>query len=252
MRSSRMIVIASPHRRQFAAARGIARQVRPVVHVRRVRANPGDLEQPHHHGDINSRDGVIQMGRPIGRDEAECVFCRAMGCGPVYRDGEAPDAAEIAARVDTYWRPYHAALAQLLAETRARFGFCLLIDCHSMPAHPAQIANPPDFVLGDAHGTACAPRATRLVEEVLLGLGYRVRRNDPYAGGYVTRHYGRPRDAVHALQIEINRSLYMDEKTLEPHSGFVRLTVELAEFIEGLTRLPLEVVCPSPGRFAAE
>ncbi|MBW6398802.1 N-formylglutamate amidohydrolase [Roseomonas sp. HJA6] len=138
-------------------------------------------------------------------------------------------------RIRQCWEPYHAALAQLLAETRARFGFCLLIDCHSMPAHPAQLANPPDFVLGDAHGTACAPRATRLVEEVLLGLGYRVRRNDPYAGGYVTRHYGRPRDAVHALQIEIARSLYMDETRIERNAGLVPLARDLTALIGHLT-----------------
>lgn len=123
--------------------------------------------------------------------------------------------AEAEDRIRRHWQPYHAALAALIAETRAEFGCCLLIDCHSMPTHPAQAANPPDFVLGDAHGTACAPRATRLVEEVLQSMGYRVRRNDPYAGGYVTRHYGRPREGVHALQIEVARPLYMDEARIE-------------------------------------
>ncbi|MBX6742560.1 MAG: N-formylglutamate amidohydrolase [Acetobacteraceae bacterium] len=123
--------------------------------------------------------------------------------------------AEAEDRIRRFWQPYHAALAALIAETRDEFGVCLLIDCHSMPTHPAQAGNPPDFVLGDAHGTACAPRATRLVEEALIGMGYRVRRNDPYAGGYVTRHYGRPREGVHALQIEIARPLYMDEARIE-------------------------------------
>lgn len=123
--------------------------------------------------------------------------------------------AEAEDRIRRFWQPYHAALAALIAETRDEFGACLLIDCHSMPTHPAQAGNPPDFVLGDAHGTACAPRATRLVEEALTGMGYRVRRNDPYAGGYVTRHYGRPREGVHALQIEIARPLYMDEARIE-------------------------------------
>lgn len=142
--------------------------------------------------------------------------------------------AEAEARVRACWEPYHAALAELIAETKARFGVCLLIDCHSMPAHPAQSANPPDFVLGDAHGTACAPRATRLVEEVLLGLGYRVRRNDPYAGGYVTRHYGRPREATHALQVEIARSLYMDEIRIERGPGLARLAGDLSTLMERL------------------
>lgn len=142
--------------------------------------------------------------------------------------------AEAEARIRACWEPYHAALAELIAETKARFGVCLLIDCHSMPAHPAQSANPPDFVLGDAHGTACGPRATRLVEEVLVAMGYRVRRNDPYAGGYVTRHYGRPREATHALQIEIARGLYMDEVRIERAPGLAPLARDLSTLMERL------------------
>lgn len=142
--------------------------------------------------------------------------------------------AEAEARIRACWEPYHAALAELIAETRARFGVCLLIDCHSMPAHPAQAANPPDIVLGDAHGTACAPRAIRLAEEMLLARGYRVRRNDPYAGGYVTRHYGRPRDGVHALQIEVARGIYMDEARIERGPGFARFAAEMGALVEEL------------------
>lgn len=138
-------------------------------------------------------------------------------------------------RIRRYWQPYHAALAALIAETRDEFGYCLLIDCHSMPTHPAQIGNPPDFVLGDAHGTACAPRATRLAEELLSGLGYRVRRNDPYAGGYVTRHYGRPREGVHALQVEIARPLYMNEARIERLPRMPALQADLTRMIAGLT-----------------
>ncbi|GGC45107.1 N-formylglutamate amidohydrolase [Siccirubricoccus deserti] len=139
--------------------------------------------------------------------------------------------AEAEDRIRRFWQPYHAALAALIAETRAEFGYCLLIDCHSMPTHPAQAASPPDFVLGDAHGTACAPRATRMVEESLLQLGYRVRRNDPYAGGYVTRHYGRPREGVHALQVEIARPLYMNEQRIERLPRMQALVDDLARLI---------------------
>jgi len=143
--------------------------------------------------------------------------------------------AEAEARIHRCWQPYHDTLASLIAETRARFGCCLLVDCHSMPAHPAQASNPPDFVLGDAHGTACAPRATRFVEDALTSIGYRIRRNDPYAGGYVTRHYGRPREGVHALQIEIARLLYMDETRIERRPGFAALQRDLTRLIERLT-----------------
>ncbi len=162
------------------------------------------------------------------------TIARVVATGePVYRRKLA--FAEAEARIQRCWQPYHDALAALIAETRARFGCCLLIDCHSMPAHPAQAANPPDFVLGDAHGTACAPRISRFVEETLAGLGYRVRRNDPYAGGYITRHYGRPREGVHALQLEVARALYMDETRIERRPGFAALQGDLSRLIERLT-----------------
>lgn len=143
----------------------------------------------------------------------------------IYRDKLPFREAEF--RIEACWKPYHDALATLIAETRQRFGTCLLIDCHSMPAHNGR-GTAPDFVLGDAHGTACTPRVTRLVEQALAGLGYDVRRNDPYAGGYVTRHYGRPREGVHALQIELARSLYMDEARFLPTPGFSVLRRNLA------------------------
>ena len=150
--------------------------------------------------------------------------------------------AEAQARVRECWQPYHDALAGLLAATRAQFGSCLLLDCHSMPAGPGRF-NGPDFVLGDAHGTACTPHVTALVERVLGGLGYDVRRNDPYAGGYITRHYGRPREGVHALQIEVARRLYMDEGTLLRAEGFeplrTRLDTLLGELAEACASLPL-------------
>ncbi|MBE9603693.1 N-formylglutamate amidohydrolase [Acetobacteraceae bacterium H6797] len=138
--------------------------------------------------------------------------------------------AEAETRVRDCWQPYHAALAQLIAETRAQFGRCLLIDCHSMPSYPGG-GLMADVVLGDAHGTACSPKATRLVETFLTGQGYRVRRNDPYAGGYVTRHYGRPREQVHALQIELARGLYMNEARIERASGFTHLQTNLTALI---------------------
>ncbi len=134
--------------------------------------------------------------------------------------------AEAQERVRTCWQPYHDALDGLIQSTRDRFGRCLLLDCHSMPAGAGRLAGP-DFVLGDVHGTACAPRLTGLVEQFLTAHGYDVRRNDPYAGGYVTRHYGRPREGVHALQIEIARRLYMDEAALRKASGFDGLQTKL-------------------------
>jgi N-formylglutamate deformylase len=146
--------------------------------------------------------------------------------------------AEAERRVRACWEPFHDALFALITETRRRFGACLLIDCHSMPAHGNTGRNglpAADFVLGDAHGTACSPRATGLVEQVLGDLGYTVRRNDPYAGGYITRHYGRPRENVHALQIEIARGLYMDEARIERLPRFNALQRDLTTLIAAIT-----------------
>jgi N-formylglutamate deformylase len=159
----------------------------------------------------------------------------AAGGEPVYRCRLSFADAE--ARVRGYWQPYHAALAALIAETRATFGACLLLDCHSMPAHPAAGASPPDIVLGDAHGAAALPRTTRAAERILADLGYRVRRNDPYAGGYVTRHYGRPREGVQALQIEIARRLYLDEARVVKTAGFPQVRADMAQLVERLGAL---------------
>ena len=137
--------------------------------------------------------------------------------------------ADAEERVRLCWQPYHDALAGLIARTQARFGCCLLLDCHSMPAGTGRLTGP-DFVLGDAHGTACTARVTALVES-LLQPRYQVRRNDPYAGGYVTRHYGRPREGVHALQIEVARRLYMDEATLNKAAGFAVLQEQMGQLI---------------------
>jgi N-formylglutamate amidohydrolase len=142
-------------------------------------------------------------------------------------------------RVRDFWQPYHDTLAAMIGGARAMFGTCLLIDCHSMPSNvqPARTGvRTPDFVLGDAHGTACTPRVTRFVERVLCELGYVVRRNDPYAGGFITRHYGRPRENVHALQIEISRGLYVDETRIVRLDRFDAVRQDMTTLIAALTR----------------
>ena len=133
--------------------------------------------------------------------------------------------AEAEDRVRSVHAPYHAALTSLIAETKARCGHALLVDWHSMPAAAAwgRAGEGCDFVLGDRFGAACAPAVTGFVERELTRLGYRVARNAPYAGGYTTEHYGRPGRKVHALQIEINRALYFDERELALTDGFPAL-----------------------------
>jgi N-formylglutamate deformylase len=145
--------------------------------------------------------------------------------------------AEAERRVESCWKPFHETISDLVRGTSAVFGECVLIDCHSMPSYVPvggrgdRLA---DIVLGDAHGTSCAPRIIRFVERRLIDLGYRVRRNDPYAGGYITRHYGRPRENLHALQIEIARDLYMDEARFERLAGFDAVRADISTLIEAL------------------
>lgn len=131
--------------------------------------------------------------------------------------------AEARKRIESAHRPYHRALEGLLAEALAAHGVAILVDWHSMPAAAAKAGGrdrPCDIVLGDRFGAACAGLLPTRVERELEAFGYRVARNTPYAGGYTTEHYGRPARRTHALQIEINRALYLDEATLAPTDGF--------------------------------
>ncbi|MBV8702327.1 MAG: N-formylglutamate amidohydrolase [Acetobacteraceae bacterium] len=137
--------------------------------------------------------------------------------------------AEAERRVRECWQPFHDTLTALVEGTRASFGACLVVDCHSMPANGGGRGG--DIVLGDAHGTSCGPGVMRAVEQALTGLGYSVRRNDPYAGGFITRHYGRPREGVHALQIEIARTLYMDEARIERLRRFDSVQADMTALI---------------------
>lgn len=150
--------------------------------------------------------------------------------------------AEALRRIRTYYWPYHTTLRQLLDDTKARFGGAILIDCHSMPSIGGPMDRDAghrrvDFVLGDCHGQACNPEIPRLVHEVLGEQGYHVTRNTPYSGGFVTRHYGRPETGVHALQIEVNRALYMDERQVRRASGLGPLARDLRAVIESVGAL---------------
>jgi len=149
--------------------------------------------------------------------------------------------SEAAQRVTRFYHPYHGALRRLIDATTARFGRCVLLDCHSMPsggvAERERDGRRVDMVLGDCFGSACAPAVTDAAERLLRAKGYTVSRNTPYAGGFTTRHYGRPRLGVHALQIELNRDLYMDEATLTRLPFLPVLAEHVAELMLLLGRL---------------
>jgi N-formylglutamate amidohydrolase len=141
-------------------------------------------------------------------------------------------------RIAAVHRPYHALLANLVAETKTQFGCAVLVDCHSMPSN-SRGAHAPDIVLGDRFGASCHPSVTALVEATLRRLGYRVARNTPFAGGHTTQTYGRPSARTHALQIEINRALYVDERTLERTNGYVRVRADMTRLAEALSAAAL-------------
>jgi N-formylglutamate amidohydrolase len=133
---------------------------------------------------------------------------------PVYREGLAPNEGEIASRVETYWKPYHARLQADIDAITARFGYCILIDGHSIPSEVPRFFNGrlPDLNLGTDRGRSAAPALIDAAWKALDGqTAFSRVRDGRFTGGYITRHYGDPAGNVHALQIEIVQSAYMDE-----------------------------------------
>jgi N-formylglutamate amidohydrolase len=157
---------------------------------------------------------------------------------------------EAEGRIRRFWHPYHQALAALVEETRSAFGQAVLIDCHSMPheaieAHTRPGQPRPEVVLGDRYGATAGREVMDRVEAAFSAAGLRVGRNSPFAGAYVAQAYGRPSRGVHVVQVEIDRSLYMDEVRVEPLAGF-------EGFRELISGVVAELVQPPGVALAAE
>ena len=155
--------------------------------------------------------------------------------------------AEAERRIDTLYRPYHRALEGLIEVTLRDFGAAFLLDCHSMPS----VGGPtdrdrgtprPDIVLGDRFGASCEPKVVETAERILRDLDFTVRRNEPYAGAFTTAHYGRPSERIHALQIEINRRLYMNEATVARSRDLPGLKKKMNHFIAAMAEESLALV----------
>jgi len=154
--------------------------------------------------------------------------------------------AEALGRIERVYRPFHEALKHLVSSTHARFGHAVLVDCHSMPAS-IRIGDSgvrPDFIVGDRFGVSAASGLSQCAIALLTSMGYTVGHNKPYAGGFITEHYGRPARGLHALQIEVNRGLYMNERTLEKTQGFDALAGDLRRFCGDLMALSDSVLLP--------
>ncbi len=132
-------------------------------------------------------------------------------------------------RIESLYKPYHRALRRLFTRLHRDFGAAILVDCHSMPSTAGHRDDRPrpEFVLGDRYGTSCTGAVSETVEKTLRGMGYSVSRNKPYAGGFITEHYGNPAAGLHAIQLEINRGLYMDERRYVRSQGFGKLAADL-------------------------
>jgi N-formylglutamate deformylase len=160
--------------------------------------------------------------------------------------------AEAMRRIDGLYKPYHRALRRVFMRLQRDFGAAILIDCHSMPSSTGGRDERPraDLVLGDRYGTSCVGIVPETIEQCMRGFGYTVSRNKPYAGGFITEHYGNPAAGLHAIQLEINRALYMDERRYEPSTCFAKLAQEFEILADRLAEIRIEEL--RPYRAAAE
>jgi N-formylglutamate amidohydrolase len=159
---------------------------------------------------------------------------------------------EALARIELYYKPYHRALRRMIVNAQRTYGVAVLVDCHSMPSNASGRDERPraDIVLGDRYGTSCAAAVTDTIEECLRSAGYSVLRNKPYAGGFITEHYGDPAAGLHAVQIEVNRALYMDEREYRKTPRFEAVKTDLGRMIAKLSQATSQGI--EPLRDAAE
>jgi len=255
------LILASPH-----SGRGLPKDFRPAPGIRALSLRSAEdayvddlIQDGADHGASLIRAGVSRAYVDLNRAPDELdpelvegiapkmasakarhgfgVVPRLTGDGQVLQEGRLTKAA-VQARLARYHRPYHEALSTLMLEARAAHRRAVLIDCHSMPSTPfrgrARGATATDVVLGDRHGTSCSSSLTRRVRTLFEAKGWRVALNHPYAGGYTTQLWGRPTEGFEALQIEISRGLYLDERTLEPGPGYTACRKVLAGVLAAL------------------
>lgn len=243
----------------FASARAVGA---PLLHARFPRAFL-DLNREPYELDPKLFDGAL----PQFANTRSLRVAAGLGTIPrvvadareIYAERLAVD--EALRRIESLYKPYHAALRALMERAQRRFGVAVLVDCHSMPstssrdlaAFPRDDRRKLDFVIGDRYGASAAPLIVDGVDRRLSALGYHVQRNRPYAGGFITEHFGRRAAGWHSIQIEISRGLYMNEATLEKNERFATLARDLFEVIEGLAHdIDADEAFGGPRQAAAE
>lgn len=176
---------------------------------------------------------------------------RVVGDGEeIYRERLSVDDA--LGRIEQLYKPYHRALRRLIHKAHQTFGTVILVDCHSMPSTGIAPEEPrrSDIVIGDRYETSCAPQIPNIIDDLLRSLGYSVTRNKPYAGGFITEHYGNPASGLHAVQLELNRAVYMDERRRERGPRFNQVAADFLTLANALAAIPLDDL--GPFRAAAE
>lgn len=238
------LVFASPHSGDVYPADLGAREDLPELSLRsaedalvdRLAAPQPDLGIPliaarlgRAYVDLNRDPEELDPAVVVGADAATArvaagfgVIPRLTGDGQVIRD-HALTRENALARLAAAHRPYHETLERLIHRARDRFGFAVLVDWHSMPSRAVGRSagvRSPDVVLGDRHGSSCSAEVTRLLRAQFERAGWRVALNRPYAGGWSTQRWGRPGEGLHAVQVELNRALYLNEEALTPGPNF--------------------------------
>lgn len=210
-----------------AVARGypaiVARTPRLLIDINRAET---DFEPGSIHG------GTLSGARPSHRARGGLGLIpdRLPGAGALWR--HRPDLAVLTERIAAVHRPYHAKVAEMLQTARQRHGHAILIDLHSMPPLGGSMAA--EIVIGDRHGVSAAPHVVDAAQAILEDQGLRVIRNVPYAGGYVLERHGRPRTGTHAIQIEVDRQLYLDSRLDLPGAGAARIAQAIANLADAL------------------
>lgn len=197
--------------------------------------------------DVNRERGELDPSLfdgplPRGANSASARVLAGLGVIPrVVSDGESIYARrlplrEVEFRLENFYDPFHTALAALIDDTRLTFGSVLVLDCHSMPSHPGNLsgARRPDIIVGNRFGSSARQEISATVGQLLGDLGFVVHFNRPYAGGYITEHYGAPSAGVNVLQLEINRALYLNERSIELRSDFAAVRTRFETFLSRL------------------
>jgi N-formylglutamate amidohydrolase len=276
-RQTAPVVVASPHSGSVYPAKFLAQTAVPLAALRRAEdafvdelfaAAPAlgipllAARFPRSFVDANREPYELDPGMfegPLPRPLNHRTTRVAAGLGMIPRVAASGEAIyrgrvpsdEIEHRLQTCWRPYHAALSALIEQTHRQFGIAFLVDAHSMPssasgAGPRERDHRVDIVLGDNHGESCAPDLVDCAERWFANHGLRVQRNQPYAGGFTTQRYGRPGIGRHALQIEINRALYMNETRHEKLPAAAAIERLMAGLLEEISSAALTVLPARP------